>query len=65
METKRTGIFATITVVVALTGFSSTACRDLDIPTSLQPPDSTVSVCDPCNVVPAGQADLELKLQSP
>ena len=64
METKRIGIFATITVVVALAGFSGTGCRDLDVPTSLQPPDSSVSVCDPCNVIPAEQVNLERKLQS-
>ena len=62
MNVRSVCTLAGVAVAVGLAGFSVTACRSLEVPTTVNTPDSTAQKCNPCLVVPPDPAELEIEI---
>ena len=62
MKPRNVSTLAGVAIVVGLAGFSATGCRSLEVPTTVNTPDSTTQKCNPCLVVPPDPAALELEI---
>ncbi|WP_419949860.1 hypothetical protein [Candidatus Palauibacter sp.] len=63
MNLRNVSTLAGVAIAVGLAGFSATGCRSLEVPTTVNTPDSTAQKCNPCLVVPPDAAELEPEIQ--
>ena len=62
MNLRSVCTLAGVAIAVGLVGFSVSGCRSLEVPTTVNTPDSTTQKCNPCLVVPPDPAALELEI---
>lgn len=60
MNSRSLCTLAAVALTIGLAGFSATACRSLEVPTTVDTPDSTEHRCNPCLVAPPDAGELEV-----